>query len=326
MDIKKTVDADIRQKKIQLDNSCKKLLSEKQILAHIMKRCTDEFRSFSIDDIIAKCIAPSPDINLGDANDDQTGIIVGNSQEEVTLPDVKNFYDIKFDATVPSKNNSAIQMIMNIEAQNRSYLTYNISTRGIFYGGTLISGQYGTIFTKSHYELIRKVYSIWICTKPRKADRNSITKFSISKKGVLGKFKARKKQYDLMEVIIICLPTTPNSTKDKLLDMLGTMFSYGYNDKKIKNDLEEKFNVRLTPTFEEEVNKMCNLGDEIYTSALNEGISQGISHGISLGSKTMAQRINNLNIRLLKDNRLDDLQKSAKDAAYQEKLLKYFNI
>ena len=37
---------------------------------------------------------------------------------------------------------------------------------------TMISEQYGTIFTNEHYEEIQKVYSIWICPDPAKKRKN----------------------------------------------------------------------------------------------------------------------------------------------------------
>ena len=49
--------------------------------------------------------------------------------------------------------------------------------RGIYYCSRMISGQYETAFTNSHYENIKKVYSIWICMNPPKNRENSITRY-----------------------------------------------------------------------------------------------------------------------------------------------------
>ena len=46
----------------------------------------------------------------------------------------------------------------------------------------MISSQYGTIFTNSHYEKIQKVYSIWICFNPPEKRKNSINIYSVKEK------------------------------------------------------------------------------------------------------------------------------------------------
>ena len=59
-----------------------------------------------------------------------------------------------------------IRLIINIEAQNDYYPGYPLIKRGLYYCSRMISAQYGTEFTGSHYEQIKKVYSIWICINP----------------------------------------------------------------------------------------------------------------------------------------------------------------
>ena len=55
----------------------------------------------------------------------------------------------------------------------------------------MISSQYGTIFTNSHYEKIQKVYSIWICFNPPEKRKNSINIYSVKEKNVVGKVKEK---------------------------------------------------------------------------------------------------------------------------------------
>ncbi len=57
-----------------------------------------------------------------------------------------------------------IRLIINIEAQNDFYPGYPLIKRGIYYCSRMISAQYGTEFKNSHYENIKKVYSIWTQT------------------------------------------------------------------------------------------------------------------------------------------------------------------
>lgn len=88
--------------------------------------------------------------------------IHGISNEDNTVTERTVRYDIRFFAIVPSLG-EVISLIINVESQNDFYLGYPIIKRAIYYDSRMISDQYGTVFTKSYYEKICKVYSIWIC-------------------------------------------------------------------------------------------------------------------------------------------------------------------
>ena len=93
-------------------------------------------------------------------------------------------YDIRFFAVLP-RNMEMVRMIINLEAQNDFYPGYPLIKRDIYCCSRMISAQYGTEFTNSHYEKIKKVYSIWICMNPPKKRQNSITKYSITEEAVI---------------------------------------------------------------------------------------------------------------------------------------------
>ena len=101
-------------------------------------------------------------------------------------------YDIMFRAILP-QGQEKIELIINIEAQKDFYPGYPLIKRGIYYGCRMISSQYGTIFTNSHYEKIQKVYSIWICFNPPEKRKNSINIYSVKEKSVVGKVKEKEK-------------------------------------------------------------------------------------------------------------------------------------
>lgn len=58
-------------------------------------------------------------------------------------------------ATAP-KSGELIRLIINVEAQNNFYPGYPLIKRGIYYCSRMISAQYGTEFSASHYEDIKK--------------------------------------------------------------------------------------------------------------------------------------------------------------------------
>ena len=58
-------------------------------------------------------------------------------------------------------------------------ITCKIVKRNLYYCCRLVSSQYGTEFTNSHYEKIKKVYSIFICMNPPNYGKSTINQYSI---------------------------------------------------------------------------------------------------------------------------------------------------
>ena len=58
-------------------------------------------------------------------------------------------------------------------------ITCKIVKRNLYYCCRLVSSQYGTEFTNSHYEKIKKVYSIFICMNHSNYRKNTINQYSI---------------------------------------------------------------------------------------------------------------------------------------------------
>ncbi|WP_298461563.1 PD-(D/E)XK nuclease family transposase [uncultured Mitsuokella sp.] len=109
--------------------------------------------------------------------------------EDKTQHEGTVFYDIRFTALAP-RSDKPIELIINIEAQNDFHPGYPLLKRAIYYCSRMISSQYGTIFTKSHYEKIQKVYSIWICTEPTKEWAYSITRYRMMEEHLEGQPQA----------------------------------------------------------------------------------------------------------------------------------------
>ena len=83
-------------------------------------------------------------------------------------------YDIRFTALAPATG-EPIRLIINLEAQNEFHPGYPLIKRALYYVSRLISAQHGTEFTHGHYEKIKKVYSIWICSQPPETARTPST-------------------------------------------------------------------------------------------------------------------------------------------------------
>ena len=179
-------DLEVSRAKEIYDESCKNILANKIILAWIMKSCMKEYKDCSIRDIADHYIEGIPEISQREVHWDEApasdpGKIRGENTEDKAVNEGNVRYDIMFRAILP-QGQEKIELIINIEAQKDFYPGYPLIKRGIYYGCRMISSQYGTIFTNSHYEKIQKVYSIWICFNPPEKRKNSINIYSVKEK------------------------------------------------------------------------------------------------------------------------------------------------
>ena len=172
-----------------------------------------------------------------------------------------------------------IRLIINIEARNDFYPGYPLIKRGIYYCSRMISAQYGTEFTNSHYENIKKVYSIWICMNPPKSRENSITRYYIAEENLAGSVKERKADYDLMAAVMICLGKEGDSGTD-LLKLLNVLLSTETGSQDKCQILEEDFHIKMTLALESEVSLMCNLSKGVEEKGIEKGRQEGRQEGI----------------------------------------------
>lgn len=259
-----------------LDASCKRLLANKSILAWILKDCVEEYQSCDIQDIAEKYIESEPQIAEVAVNPDETNASIrGISNEDVTLTEGTVTYDIRFMASAPVSG-ELIQLIINVEAQNDFYPGYPLIKRGIYYCSRMISAQYGTEFTQSHYGDIKKVYSIWICSNPPKNRENSITSYSLTEKNIIGNVKEQTENYDLMTAVMICLGSADNENSRRVLKLLEVLLSSKVQAEEKKQILRDEFDIKMTQTFDEEVSVMCNLSKGIKEEGRAEGLIEAI--------------------------------------------------
>ncbi|MCR5662957.1 MAG: Rpn family recombination-promoting nuclease/putative transposase [bacterium] len=237
---------DIAKNKADYDAACKRLLSEKIILAWIMKSCLDEFRGFDVNFIAEKCIEGTPFISEVPVNPDETvPVIRGMGQEQSSVTEGNVTFDIYFNAIVPGTE-EPVHIIINMEAQSKYRPGYPLIKRSLYYCSRMISSQQGTVFTKADYGKIRKVYSIWICTRPPGDKRNTITRYRIAEDNLIGNAKDELASYDLLTIIMICIDTKNNCDFNEILKLLGVLFSKQTKPAEKKRILQEEFNIPMT--------------------------------------------------------------------------------
>ena len=148
----------------QYDESAKRLLGQKSILAQILVRTVDEFKGMN-PKAVADCIEGTPYISaipvepgLTNAVLDRNGQrIVGFNTENQEINEGLARFDIVF--YVRTKDGLS-QIIINVEAQKDEPGEYEILNRAIFYVSRLVSSQKERDFKNSSYNDIKRVYSI----------------------------------------------------------------------------------------------------------------------------------------------------------------------
>lgn len=271
------------------DNACKRILSNKIILAWIMKSCLPEYKTCSVDEIAANYIEGEPQISdIAVHQDEQknSSRIQGMNTEDVSINEGTVTYDIRFYALAPVSG-ERIKLIINVEAQNDFYPGYPVIKRNIYYCSRLISSQHGTEFEDSHYERIKKVYSIFICMDPPKYRRNTINCYSIQEENVIGTVKEKKENYDLMTAVMLCLGAKDDEEVSGILRLLEVLLSSERNAEEKKEILQEEYGIEMTKKLDREVSEMCNLSKGVEARGIQKGIQRGILSSIQTLMITM---------------------------------------
>lgn len=276
--------------KAAYDACCKRLLANKIILAWIMKSCLEEYKDYDVQTIAEKYIEGDPQISAISVNPDEEQI-QGSSTEDVTIQEGTITYDIRFFAIVPISG-EFVRLILNCEAQNNFYPGYPLLKRGIFYCSRMISAQYGKEFTDSHYESIRKVYSIWVCLNSPQKRRNTITKYLIKEENLIGTVKEERKNYDLLTVIMICLGRPEDDNYTGILKLLEVLLSSKRKPSEKKKILQEDFSIKMTKQLESEVSIMCNLSEDVEQRGFEKGIAKGISREREENIRSLMKTVN----------------------------------
>ena len=272
--------------KEDLDAACKRLLANKVILSRILKSCVEEFKDCSLQDIEEKYIEGEPRVAVTPVHRHTGVLIKGIRNEDSSMEEGTVTYDIIFEVISP-KGKRTMTMMVNIECQASLYPGYPLVKRGVYYGGRMISSQYGTVFTKSHYEKLEKVYSIWICVNPPKYRRNSINSYSIIEQKLLGNVCEKRENYDLLTVAILCLGDEDDANCEGILRLLTVLFSDKIETEEKKRILEEDFDIEMGKDAESEVYEMCNYGDYVERRGIEKGIERGLLSSIKNLMDTM---------------------------------------
>ena len=276
------------QDKIRCDAAAKRIIGNREILAWILRGCVPEFKNCTIYDIAYQYIEKEPEIGVTavepDLSDRFRGEqIAGMNTEDKTMTEGTVYYDIRFSAMAPEPDGREIKLIINIEAQNDDTPGYPLIKRALYYCARMLSAQNGTEFVPPHYEDIKKVYSIWVCTNPSHQPRQAISQYGLRESLLLGQAGVARQDYDLLSVVFLYLSDTFNARSGEMIDLLNTTFSSDIAVEEKKNILQNCYGITMSRELEGEVSLMCNISEGYLRQGLEKGLAQGLNEGRAQG-------------------------------------------
>ena len=287
---------DVANAGARYDAAARKLVAQKSILAYILKSTMDEFADVPVERIAEELIEDFPSVSEMAVFQDTPDILPaekrslsGSSRihdmptEDVSVREGTVRYDIRFLVRLPH-DEERIEIIVNIEIQNKDKPGYPLPKRGIYYGSRMVSAQRGTIFKDQEYGKIKKVVSIWICENTAVSRSDSINEYLFTERCRRGEYREEKSNYDLMRIIVMRLGAEGENSEDDAIRLLSSMFSPRHSAEDKKKLLSEKFHINVTEEIGQEVSQMCNLSTGIFESGMEKGIEKGMEKGIEKGT------------------------------------------
>ena len=140
----------------------------------------------------------------------------------------------------------------------------------------MISPQYGREFTSSHYEKLKKVYSIWVCMNPPGRRKNSIIRYRLAEEPLVGESAEPPQNYDMLSIVLLCLGGPESGNYGGILRMLDILFSQDTSAAQKRKILQDDCGIQMTQRLETEMSNMCNLSKGVIDKSLAQGREKGI--------------------------------------------------
>ena len=267
--------------KAKYDQTMLNVLSDKQVLAWILKRFVSEYEHLPLEEIETKYIEPETILVSKAGVSRDSSRIKGLSEKDSTQMEGTIYYDIVFQAYYPGNEQEKIGLYINLEAQADYYPGYPLEMRGIYYGARRLTSQLKQINRETNYGCLQKVYSIWLCVGNVPAyESDTVTLYDISKNDIIGSVKRNKDFYDLINVVIIRL-NDEAAPEDNTMKMLQTLFSNQLSTQEKLYALEE-LGMRMNDSLEKGVGGSMNLSDYVELKGIEQGRRDGIRNMIEL--------------------------------------------
>ena len=261
----------------QYDNSAKRLIAHKIIVARILVKTVEEFKGMDPLEVAA-LIEGLPYISavpvepgLTNAVHFQNGQrLVGFNTENQELNEGLVRFDIVFYVRM---KDGLSQIIINVEAQKDEPGEYEILNRAVFYVSRLISSQKERDFENSSYDDIKCVYSIWICMN---MEESTMSHIHLTKEDLIGSYEW-KGNLDLLNIIMIGLAKElpEHDETYELHRLLGALLSRELTVDEKLDIIGKEYDIPLEENFRKDMSTMCNLSQGVK----EEGIAIGRAEG-----------------------------------------------
>lgn len=261
----------------QYDNSAKRLIAHKIILARILVKTVEEFKGMDPLEV-AVLIEGLPYISavpvepgLTNAVHFQNGQrLVGFNTENQELNEGLVRFDIVFYVRM---KDGLSQIIINVEAQKDEPGEYEILNRAVFYVSRLISSQKERDFENSSYDDIKCVYSIWICMN---MEENTMSHIHLTKEDLIGSYEW-KGNLDLLNIIMIGLAKElpEHDETYELHRLLGALLSRELTVDEKLDIIGKEYDIPLEENFRKDMSTMCNLSQGVKEEGITIGRAEG---------------------------------------------------
>lgn len=168
----------ITNHKIMLDQHCKAIVGNKEMLARMIYEFVKEARHLSVKEIMKSI------------KDEQRFRWLNN---ENMIP---NYGTVKFDmlccVDLPQLNGTNKRIYLNVEIQNNIHPDYSLVTRGRVYVPRILTTQWGRKCDNKNYDGMKKVYSLWIMPQATKRKDGDVDVCKVKKKEEWKRRKQRK--------------------------------------------------------------------------------------------------------------------------------------
>ena len=265
----------------QYDNSAKRLIAHKIILARILIKTVEKFKGMDPLEIAALIegipyISTVPvELGLTNAVHFQNGKrIVGFNTENQELNEGLVRFDIVFYVRM---KDGLSQIIINVEAQKDEPGEYEILNRAVFYVSRLISSQKERDFENSSYDDIKCVYSIWICMN---MEENTMSHIHLTKEDMIGSYEW-KGNLDLLNIIMIGLAKElpEHDETYELHRLLGALLSRELTVDEKLDIIGNEYDIPLEENFRKDMSTMCNLSQGVKEEGIAIGRREGLEEG-----------------------------------------------
>ena len=268
---------------IQYDESAKRLLGQKSILAQILVRTVDEFKGMN-PRYVETLIEGEPYISRIPLEPGLTNqeVMRVKSGQRITGLNTENQEHaeglVRFDIVFYVRMKDGLsQIIINVEAQKDEPQRYGILNRAVFYVSRLISSQKERDFENTEYDDIKRVYSIWVCMN---MEENSLSHIHLVKDDLVG-YHDWRGNLDLFNIVMIGLAKElpGKGVQYELHRLLGALFAQGLTAGQRLNIIKEEYDIPIEQNIEQEVDVMCNLSQGIKEAGIAEGREEGREEG-----------------------------------------------